>query len=165
MVASDKDREKWNQIIFDEDELHKKDSTTEDDASVVPFQVKIIFDSDDVEFFDSLVDVWNEWYRPYWENKVGYPRLIIRFEDMLLHAPIIMEKLSQCLGVARKSQYVYQTSSAKAHGSHTNFLKAIMKTADAEKRKKQLSLKDKIYAAQHLDLDMMEAFQYRRIEE
>jgi len=169
LVPSKRDNEKWDNIVFDQKELHTKDATTRNDDegdSVTPFQVKITFDKDDIEYFDSLIDLWNEWYRPYWKNKDGYPRIIVRFEDMLMHAPVVMDQIAKCVGVELGAkEYKYQTDSAKGHGSHTTFLKAIMKSADGEMRSKGLTLKDKIYAAQHLDTEMMEAFQYQTVVE
>ena len=159
-------------MIFDTSQLKKNKKDDEDDSSsddAQTFQIKITFDEDDVEFFDSLVDVWNDWYRPYWENKENYPRLIVRFEDLLLHAPVIIEKVSECIFgpdyIRQKRNFKYQTSSSKSHGSGTNFLKAIMKTANETSRESGLTLKDKIYAAQHLDAEMMNAFQYRTVTE
>ena len=147
--------------------LTNNNKNMDDDSAMADestFQVQVTFDKQDIMYFDSLVDLWNDWYRPYWENKQKYPRLIIRFEDMLMHAPTIMEKMSECLGVPNKERFRYKTDSAKKHGSGTTFIKALVKTANETRREQGLTLKDKIYAAQHLDPELMHAFQYRVIE-
>ena len=131
-------------------------------ANATSFRVKVIFDKDDVEFFDSLADLWSEWYDYYF--KATYPRLIIRFEDMLLQAPAIMAKIAECVGTEPRDPIEYQTGSAKAHGSHTDFLKAILKSADSEKRRKSLEPRDLEYARAKLKPDLMEAFEYNLLD-
>lgn len=126
------------------------------------FRVKVIFDKDDVKFFDSLVDLWSEWYDYY--HKATYPHLIIRFEDMLLQAPAVVAKIAECVGAQPKHPIEYQTGSAKAHGSHTDFLKAILKSADSEKRRKNLQPRDLEYAKAKLNPELLEAFEYNLLE-
>ena len=125
------------------------------------FRVKVIFGKDDVVFFDSLVDLWSVWYSLYFD--ATYPHLIIRFEDMLLQAPAVLSKIAECVGTDVRNPIQYQTGSAKAHGSHTDFLKAILKSADAEKRSNLLAQRDLDYAAAKLDPELIDAFQYKLI--
>ncbi|KAL7565791.1 hypothetical protein ACA910_015571 [Epithemia clementina (nom. ined.)] len=179
LVPSEHDHHLFKQVDWDKSKLHNRrdkdklsNSTkgrkrvhANDDEVTETFQVVVKFDTNDIEFFDSLIDLWNDWYRPYWENKQKYPRLMVRFEDMLLHAPEVLAKVGECIGVPLKKSFKYQTDSAKFHGSHTTFYTAITKTADESKRKLGLTLKDKIYAAKHLDPELMHAFQYRAIED
>lgn len=169
LVPSKEDQHRFKNFTLNEAELHRKDrrrnsqynvsqNDHEDDAT---FQVMVKFDSDDIEYFDSLVELWNEWYGAYWRNEKKYPRLIVRFEDMLLYAPQVMEMISDCFGVPLRNFYTYEVDSAKVHGSHSNFVKTIFKTADTVRRSQGLTLQDKLYAAKHLDHEMMQAFQYR----
>ena len=142
--------------------MNRLDPRSNGAANATSFRVKVIFDKDDVEFFDSLADLWSEWYDYYF--KADYPRLIIRFEDMLLQAPAVMAKIAECVGTQPRSPIVYQTGSAKAHGSHTDFLKAILKSADWEKRKHALEPRDLEYAKTKLRPDLLEAFEYKILE-
>ena len=121
--------------------------------------MKVIFDQDDVEYFDSLVDLWSTWYGIYYN--ATYPHLIIRFEDMLLQAPAVLAKVAECVGGQVREPIQYQRGSAKAHGSHTDFLKAILKSADSEKRRNSLTTEDLDYAASKLDTNLIDGFQYR----
>ena len=79
---------------------------------------------------------------------------------MLLQAPAVLAKVAECLGTELKNPIEYQTGSAKAHGSHTDFLKAILKSADLEKRRKNLEPRDIEYARTRLNPDLMQAFEY-----
>lgn len=160
LVASEEDKKRWEEIQVDKTRLRDKRNADENQTT---FQVVVYYDENDIVYHDSLVDLWNDWHRPYWENKLGYPRLMIRYEDMLLHAPKIVEKISQCSGIPVKKnhRFEYQKSTAKDHGSNTTFLTAIMRTSDTEDRQKGLSLQDKLYAANHLDHELMQAFRYR----
>lgn len=126
------------------------------------FRVKVTFDTNNVEYFDSLVDLWSQWYKLYFT--ATYPRLMIRFEDMLLQAPAVLAKVAECVGTTTQNPIKYQQGSAKAHGSHTGFLQALLKSADGIKRKKGLTSGDLDYAAKRLDRDLMSAFQYHVIE-
>jgi hypothetical protein len=55
----------------------------------------------------------------------------------------------------------YQVKSSKGHGSGSGFVKAIVKTANAEMRMNNLTQADIEYADQHLDPFLMQAFRYR----
>ena len=69
LFANDQDKKRFKDIGFG----------VEDASS---FRVKVIFDKDDIEYFDSLAHLWSEWYGYY--LNATYPHLIVRFEDMLL---------------------------------------------------------------------------------
>lgn len=130
------------------------------EASTVGVEVK--FDKkNDVVFFDSLADLWSIWYGRYYN--ATYPHLIVRFEDMLLQAPAVLAKVAECVGTEVRDPILYQQGSAKNHGSHTDFLSAVLKTADKEKRAHALTHNDLEYAAASLDSNLMSAFQYNLI--
>jgi hypothetical protein len=122
--------------------------------------VDIRFDQNSKFYWDSLVDLWNDWYRQY--LVADYPRLIVRFEDLLFQAPAVMKQISDCMGVDfNMSTFKYQTKSAKGHGSHTDFLHAIIKSGNETARKKGMTEADLKFAAQQLDADLMRIFQYQ----
>lgn len=127
-------------------------------TGAVPVLIK--FDKTSKFHWDSLVDLWNDWYRQYLE--ADYPRLMVRFEDLLFQAPAVMKQISDCMGVDfNASQFEYQIKSAKGHGSHTDFLHAIIKSGNETARKKGMTVQDLTFAAQHLDVDLMRIFQYQ----
>jgi hypothetical protein len=147
-------------LVLNEQDLRKFKDPGWGVKNTDSFRVRVVFDKDkDIEYFDSLIHLWTQWYGLYFN--ATYPRLIIRFEDMLLKAPQVLAKIAECVGGDVRTPIVYQKGSAKAHGSHTDFLKAILKSADAEKRRHQLEQRDQAYAAAHLDKGLMAAFEYK----
>ena len=145
---------------MDEQDLRKFKDPGWGVQDATSFRVKVIFNKDnDIEYFDSLIHLWTQWYGLYYD--ATYPRLIIRFEDMLLKAPEVLAKIAECVGGEVRDPIQYQRGAAKAHGSHTDFLKAILKSADAEKRGHMLEQRDKDYALAHLEKRLMDAFEYK----
>ncbi|GKY92989.1 hypothetical protein MPSEU_000267500 [Mayamaea pseudoterrestris] len=122
------------------------------------FPVKVIFDEHQKFHWDSLAHLWSDWYNYY--LKATYPRLIFRFEDMILHAPTIMKIIADCAGTTVPDAFTFQSGSSKSHGSGTTFLKVVEKTGDAALRVARMSTEDLIYAKEHLDENLMRIFQY-----
>lgn len=123
------------------------------------FRVKVIFDKEQIFYWKSLVHLWSNWYRYYLE--ATYPRLMVRFEDMLFHGPVMMKKIAECVGAETPLEWKPQTKSAKGHGSGTDFLKAVQKTGDAAHRVMNLTPEDLQFAAENLDRQLLEIFRYQ----
>ena len=64
--------------------------------------------------YDSLVDLWNIWYNE-WHNAT-FPRLIVRFEDLMFHAEETVFKVCTCGGGTMKDTFRYCEDSAKGQG-------------------------------------------------
>ena len=54
----------------------------------------------------------------------------------------------------------YQLKSSKAHGSGTDYIKALVKTADPQLRSNNMTMEDLDYAHQYLDRRLMRTFHY-----
>jgi len=115
--------------------------------------------------YKSLADMWTKWNREYLESDT--PRLIIRFEDMMYHLEEILQTIRDCVGppVGRKDYdpLRYEIGDAKPHGNPTGFVDALPKQASDEKRHKGLNAKDRHYAHQALDAELMEIFHYNQV--
>lgn len=61
-------------------------------------------------YWASLAHVWSEWYLEYYEAQ--FPRLIIRFEDLLFHTPKVLDEIRQCAGAEWKHKHVVFTTEA-----------------------------------------------------
>jgi hypothetical protein len=117
---------------------------------------------------DSLVHLWNEWYNLYFI--ATFPRIIVRFEDLLFYGEEVTETLCECGGgVPREDRkfphFVYVSESAKlgtaAHGNHkTGLLDALIKYGSDDHRLDQMTPEDLALAAKILDPKMMEYFGY-----
>jgi hypothetical protein len=116
----------------------------------------------------SLAHMWNEWYRDYYDAQ--FPRIMVRFEDLIFHAKEVITKVCRCGGGDMEDEFQYIVDSAKKggdniHGSdRTNYLDAMIKYGSAEhhaQRTKGMTSEDKDYARQAFDSELMEAFGYR----
>lgn len=123
------------------------------------FPVTVVFSKDQIMSWPSLVHLYSAWYRQYLE--ADYPHVIVRFEDMLWHAETVLQHIADCLGTVVAEDIAHQTLSAKAHGSGTDFLKAIIKSGNRTLRERNLTDQDKAYAAIHLDHELMEIMNYK----
>ena len=129
-------------------------------ASNHTFNVTVHFDTNQIIHWSSLIDLYNDWYLQYVINAT-YPRLIVRFEDMLLHAPSILRMIGLCAGVDASGAFKYQVNSAKQHGSHTDFMSAILKSGNLEARIRNMTADDILFAMQNLDPYLMETMHYQ----
>jgi hypothetical protein len=141
-----------NLVPDEEDRKRYGDSINE------TFPVKVIFDKDQVFYWASLAHLWSDWYQYYF--KATYPRLMIRFEDMVLHAPTIMKIIAECTGTTVPDKFTFQAQSSKSHGSGATFLKVVEKTGDIAGRVDKMTKEDLVYAEQHLDENLMKVFKY-----
>ena len=140
-------------LVPDEADRHRFKNEIND-----TFPVKVIFDENQKFYWDSLAHLWSDWYQYYF--KATYPRLMVRFEDMILHAPTIMKIIADCAGTTVPDEFTFQAKSSKNHGSGANFLKVVEKTGDLALRVAKMSREDLVYAEKHLDPDLMRVFQY-----
>lgn len=122
------------------------------------FAVTIKFDKQMVYHYTSLVHLWSEWYRQY--LTADYPVLLIRFEDLVFQPVTVLREIADCVDGTLASEIQYQVKSSKPHGSGTDYIKALIKTADTELRARNLTADDAEFARAHLDPDLMKLFHY-----
>ena len=115
---------------------------------------------------DSLADLWNDWYGAYYE--ADYPRLIVRYEDLLFYPEFVVTKICQCAGGKIKFEnFQFEANPAKggaAHDGSSGLAEATVKYGKAENRFVGFDAKDKSFAANHLRRDLMQAFRYLPID-
>lgn len=56
------------------------------------YRVKVKFNPN-ITYYDSFADLWSKWYRDWLD--VDFPRLMIRFEDLLFHTESVVGELVQ----------------------------------------------------------------------
>lgn len=54
--------------------------------------------------FDSLAHVWSKWYREY--VQADFPRLIVRFEDLIFHTEEVLREIKDCVGAEWKQDHI-----------------------------------------------------------
>jgi hypothetical protein len=109
------------------------------------------------DVYDSLGDMWSVWNLGY--LNADFPRIFVRFEDVLLHGEKIMAQVSECAGLPMTKPFVYQLNRAKHHGE--NFVTAIIKYMREDGRYDGMTRADLDYASNALSSDLMSSFHYR----
>ena len=116
---------------------------------------------------NSLPHFWNDWYQLYFN--ATFPRIIVRFEDLLFYGQEVTETLCKCGGgVPREDRppgFRHVSESAKlgtgSHGKHkTDLVGALIKYGNQDHRIDQMTPNDLSMAEQLLDNTMMETFGY-----
>lgn len=105
--------------------------------------------------------MYSDWYLQYFH--ADYPRLMIRFEDILYHQEDVIRKIQQCIGMNTSKPFIFQTRSAKWHGDPTDFTTALQKYVTESLRSRGLNHDDRQYAREKLHPDLMRTFQYKHI--
>jgi len=115
---------------------------------------------------DSLADFWNVWYQEY--VNAPFPRLIVRFEDVIFHPKAVTKMACECAGgELNRGQFRYVVDSAKkgnAHGrssERTSYVDALIKYGSEEGRYTGMDRADLEYARDHLDKVLMDMFGYK----
>jgi len=112
--------------------------------------------------YDSLAGLWNEWYGDYFDI-AEYPRLIVRFEDVMISPKEVVTKVCECAGGIIKGEFKMVADAAKkgaAHKGSSGLVSALTRYGDPKKRVEGMEKADLDYARQHLRGDLMEAFGY-----
>jgi hypothetical protein len=121
---------------------------------------------DFVKHHDSLAHYWNDWYNEYFNAE--FPRLMVRFEDLIFHAKEVTTNVCTCAGgKMKKGDFVYIVDSAKkgvgAHGKmeqRTSFIDAIVRYGKDTNRLVSYTVEDLKFSRKSLDRNMMEFFGY-----
>jgi hypothetical protein len=115
------------------------------------------------EEYDSLADMWSTWHRGYLD--ADYPRLFVRFEDMLFHPEQVLDLVAtQCVGLPIQKPFKYRLKPSKNHGTTaypTNFIMAINRYGTERGRFDGYAPEDLKYAQKALDPELMGIFHYR----
>lgn len=62
--------------------------------------------------WDSLAHVWSDFYSEY--EEASYPRLVIRFEDVLFHTEAVVDQIRQCAGgVWKHPKFMHSPTAVK----------------------------------------------------
>lgn len=81
--------------------------------------------------YKSLVHLWNDWYKEYYQQQTAFPFLIIRMEDLVFHTQATIQQVCHCAGGQLHSNFHYITQSAKAdspgHDTSTNLVTSLIK--------------------------------------
>ena len=129
------------------------------------FSVHIHYKHDIIQY-DSLVDLWNRWYEDY-IIQVDFPRLVIRFEDLLFHIEEITTEVCDCVGGQMEKEFKYIIEPAKkakyGHRGSSGMFESLLKYGNLNTRFKDFTEFDKEYALKNLHPDLMKMFRYDKM--
>jgi len=115
--------------------------------------------------YNNMAAAWNTWYGEYFEAKI--PRLIVRFEDLMLHAKSIITEICQCFGgrLKNETKFHYVTGSSKSkelgHGNFTpGLMHALLLYTNSSNRIKLFTKDDLVFANEVLNKTMMGLLSY-----
>jgi len=135
------------------------------DDKAIPVRVK--YNSSYVSHHESLVGLWNDWYREY--SEATFPRLIIRFEDMMFWTETVVKQVCECAGgtlLHDEVKYIVDSAKEKKSAIHRGspgLLAAMTKYANSTQRKEQFTQDDLDYAKTSLNEELLELFNYKKI--
>jgi len=141
------------------------------DGKAAPIQ--IFRKEEETEKYDSFVHYWNEWNGAYLKAGTNYPRLIIRYEDLLVHLEETVTQICKCAGgevITDKIQHLKDTAKpGHKHKSQKGLAGSIMRYLRDEKRTHPggemfMTFDDLQYAKNGLDPDLMKSFHYTHPE-
>jgi len=111
----------------------------------------------------TLAGLWNDWYGAYYN--ATYPRLIVRFEDLLFHPEYVMGEICKCGGAELNTNFRITTGNAKPElgphvGTTSGMVAAIVRYGNAELRLNNFTNDDLEFAQSNLHPELMAKFHY-----
>lgn len=128
--------------------------------------VTVDFDSGRSTKYSNLIDMWNTYYKDY--LNATFPRLIVRYEDILIHADEIIPKICTCVGGKihnnERGIHLIQDSAKdqQIFGKTGNLIESLSRYGNMKLRTAHLSQGDLIYSNETIDNDLMRLFQYNK---
>lgn len=120
------------------------------------------------EHHDSILHMWNDFYNGYLD--VSFPRVLVRFEDLLFHPKKVTEIVCHCAGgsMRRDGRFIYQVDSAKkgvtAHGKkseRTGLVDAMIRYGSDKHRYDSFKVpSDVAYVKENADKNLMKIMHY-----
>ena len=117
--------------------------------------------------YKSLAHLWNQWYGEWLD--APFPRLMVRFEDLIFHAEETVGEICKCGGGTLKKRFRYVEDSAKGqggpHAGSAGFLASLITYGNRTLRMEGILKEsaDVEYARKHLDGDLMDLIGYAPI--
>ncbi len=133
---------------------------------------------------ESLAHMWNDWYHDYYHanmtkttktntaststasNATTFPRVMVRYEDLLFYGKEVTTAACNCFGGQMKRRFRHIGGSAKVgviHLNKTSLIDNMIKFGRATEadKVKGMTPEDIAFAKEVLAKDMMETFAYR----
>lgn len=129
------------------------------DQVIIPLYVKY---KSETTNHKSLAHLWNDWYNEYIQG--DFPRLIVRFEDLLFFGKEVTEQACKCAGGELYPNFKHIGVSAKQgdiHGNKkTSLVEALIRYGHRQNVTMGMSKEDILYAKKAFDGELMKIFSY-----
>jgi len=128
--------------------------------------VTVFYKATNTTQHDTLVGFWNDWYGDYIAAK-EFPRIIVRYEDILFHTTEVVQQICKCGGGTLKTDGIISLIAASAKGSEgahagaNGLLSAILRYGNPTARIEGMTKDDLDFAGSHLRKDLMNIFHYQ----
>lgn len=128
----------------------------------IPIFVK--YDGELVLRFDSLPHLWNSWYREY--INLTFPAVIVRMEDLVFHAEMVIPKLCECAGATFRGTFLHTPEVSNTnHGIDLNdtqsgLLRSIIHYGNITRRREGYPTNQLEAAQTLLDPELLDLFGY-----
>jgi hypothetical protein len=121
--------------------------------------------------YASLADMWTEWHQFY--LNASFPRLLIRYEDLVLYPKQLVQAIADCTGKAAKPKFQYYTQEARhfvkqsksAKQSQQSLLNALRKLGERDDMYWSMEEPSRSYAMKALDPQLLELFRYQHLDD
>jgi len=143
-----------NLVPLTKNELHHAKG-----APTVPVNVR--YSDKNVTHHKSLADLWNDWYSDWLDAE--FPRLVVRYEDLLFHAEAVVGQICTCGGGVLHGKFTYIEDSAKlgsVHKGSNGLVKALISYGNTTRRTDVFRAPDLRYASKTLRKDILHTFRY-----
>jgi hypothetical protein len=114
--------------------------------------------------YPGLVGMWNEWYGDYIGDSVDdFPRLIVRYEDLLFRPEETVKGICDCAGGKFKEDGEFKTKegAAKSHGNTGGKEASMIKYGDEERRVVGYKDEDLKFFDENIDMRIMNLLGYK----
>lgn len=97
-------------------------------------------------------------------TRAVFPRMIIRYEDLIFHPKMVVKDLCECVqGEFIDSNFSFRVDNVKNHGEqNSSMLISMWKSTDSSRRVKGLTNDELLYSYKSVHTDLMSIFQYKR---
>ena len=129
-----------------------------------PVPVNVTYAERRQSHHNSLAHLWNDWNQEY--LRADYPRLVVRFEDLIFFPKEITRLICECAGGQLQLPFTYIVDPAKTGPGHgktserTGMVQAWIKYGKPPQRQGGFSQQDYAAAVEFLDSNVMDIFGY-----
>ena len=123
--------------------------------------------------WSSLANEWSEWYREYYD--ADFPRLMIRFEDLVFRTPQVLDVIRACVEAEwKEKQVVFVTQPVKTtqyferFKAQSGMVSAMIRYGqdhEGRRRLQHMDEDDRRLAKEQLDEELMRVFGYKHPDE